>query len=200
MERRVSHVRDAVRNGNTGEATTVLKRLVRDGSNAAWDHEGSDYTLRALDKCALDLVEQDSIYAAIDRIARIHRYTCKTGTVSERPGSDVGNGAGNGDASQLGAVIERLVINTSDVSANGDICQVGAEPEGVSSNGNDTVGDGDVGQSGTIIVVECVIECISPNARNWQAGDCTWDIHRTSGTIVGYDGDSVIICAVIKGV
>src|ERR1035438_4075414 len=65
----------------------------------------------------------------------------QTLTVSKGPAANVGHAAGNRDAAQTGAVIERIGSNAGDIGADADVAQAAAEIKRLTTNIGHTGGD-----------------------------------------------------------
>ena len=92
----------------------------------------------------------------------VHRYRFQAPALIERAIADVGDAAGNGDASQTRGCVERTDAYRRDGVGNRDAAQAG------------------------------VLEHIISNAGDRQAGDGGWNRHVEDRPGVAGDGDGVV--------
>ena len=92
---------------------------------------------------------------------RICVYPCQAFATGESIVADGGDGIGDGDTGQAGAIVECKVADGGDGVGDGDAGQAAATIERAVADGGDGVGDGDARQAGATI--EFVTHCISIN-------------------------------------
>src|ERR1035437_9011580 len=93
---------------DVGQADAVIERIVANFGNTVGHRIAAGQSTGSLDEQRLMLVKKNPVGAAIKQILLSHGDRRQTLTIRKGPAADVGHAAGNRDASQTGAVIERI--------------------------------------------------------------------------------------------